>query len=218
MIPLKDDIPSSRFPLVNISLIIVNLVIFVYLVLNNNLDVYIMTHGVVPKDFFSDFSPFTQFYLFTIAIFLHGGWLHVLGNMLYLWIFGDNVEDRMGHFRYLIFYMICGYTATLAHVLADPLSTMPMVGASGAIAGVLGAYLVLFPRARVLTLLPIFFFITFIRIPAVLFLAFWFILQIFNGMVSGSAGVAWWAHIGGFIVGMLLVKFMEKKKNKYFFS
>ena len=217
MIPLKDDIPSHRLPIVNISLILVNLGIFLYLVFNNMLDVFIMTHGVVPKNFFADFSPLTQFYLFTIAIFLHGGWLHVLGNMLYLWIFGDNVEDRMGHLRFLIFYLICGYTATLAHVFIEPLSTMPMVGASGAIAGVLGAYLVLFPRAKVLTLIPIFFFITFIRIPAVLFLGFWFVLQIFNGMVSGSAGVAWWAHIGGFIIGMILVKFLAQKNKYYFF-
>ena len=217
MIPLKDDIPSRRVPLVNISLILINLGIFLYLVFNNMLDVFVMTHGVVPKNFFADFSPLTQLYLFTIAIFLHGGWLHVLGNMLYLWIFGDNVEDRMGHFRYLIFYLICGYTATLAHVFIEPLSTMPMVGASGAIAGVLGAYLVLFPRAKVLTLIPIFFFITFLRIPAVLFLGFWFVLQIFNGMVSGSAGVAWWAHIGGFIVGMILVKFLAQRNKYYFF-
>ena len=217
MIPLKDDIPSRRFPVVNISLIVINLGIFIYLVFNNMLDVFVMTHGVIPKYFFTEFSPFTQLYLFTIAMFLHGGWLHVLGNMLYLWIFGDNIEDRMGHLRYLLFYMLCGYVATLAHIFTDPLSTMPTVGASGAIAGVLGAYLVLFPRAKVLTLIPIFFFITFIRIPAVLFLGFWFVLQIFNGMVSGSPGIAWWAHIGGFVVGMILVRFLAQKNKYYFF-
>ncbi|WP_066638006.1 rhomboid family intramembrane serine protease [Desulfolucanica intricata] len=215
MIPLKDDVPSRHFPIVNITLIIINFFIFIHLVTNNILEYYILTHGVIPRNFFTDFSLVNQLYLFTSAIFLHGGWLHILGNMLYLWVFGDNVEDRMGHLRYLVFYLVCGYAATLVHILADPLSSIPVVGASGAIAGVLGAYLLLFPRARVLTLVPIFIFITFVRIPAVIFLGLWFVLQFINGL-GGVQGVAWWAHIGGFAAGMLLIKFFASKQKYYY--
>lgn len=147
-------------------------------------------------------------------MFLHGGWFHLLGNMLYLWIFGDNVEDRMGHIRYVLFYLISGYTATLTHVYFMPESDVPMVGASGAIAGVLGAYLIMFPKARVLTLLPIGIFISIIRIPALLFLGLWFLLQVINQTAVASAdaqSVAWWAHIGGFAAGMILVRFFRQK-------
>lgn len=149
-------------------------------------------------------------------MFLHGGWLHLLGNMLYLWIFGDNVEDRMGRGRFIIFYLLTGYIATLTHVYFLPHSTVPMVGASGAIAGILGAYFVLYPRAKVLTLVPIIIFITFIRIPALLFLGFWFLLQVINQTMISSPeaqSVAWWAHIGGFVAGAVLIKFFSNRKD-----
>ena len=144
-------------------------------------------------------------------MFLHGGWLHLLGNMLFLYIFGDNVEDRLGHVRYFFFYILCGVLAIVAHLITNPSSRVPTIGASGAIAGVMGAYFFLFPYARVVTLIFIFFFIDIIEIPAFFFLAFWFILQFLNGTMSFSAqnalsgGVAWWAHIGGFLAGIVLL-------------
>jgi membrane associated rhomboid family serine protease len=154
------------------------------------------------------------FDLFTIvaSMFLHGGLLHVGSNMLYLWIFGDNVEDRLGHFRYLLFYLLCGFGATLAHAVFSATSRVPAIGASGAIAGVLGAYLVLWPHARVMTLIPIFFFITVRELPAIFILGFWFVLQLFSGVGSlgipgaqDAGGVAYFAHIGGFVAGMVLI-------------
>jgi len=142
------------------------------------------------------------------SMFLHGGWFHLGGNMLYLWIFGDNVEDRMGHVGFLIFYVIAGIAAVMTHILLDPNSSVPLVGASGAIAGVLGAYLVLFPRARILSLIPFGFFSRFVHVPAIYFLPIWFVLQLISGlgsMVAGQAeGIAWWAHVGGFVAGMVL--------------
>nr|WP_152946759.1 rhomboid family intramembrane serine protease [Desulfofundulus thermobenzoicus] len=151
---------------------------------------------------------------FITSMFLHGGWVHVLGNMLYLWIFGDNVEDRLGHFRYLLFYLLAGMAGSLAHVITNPTSPVPVVGASGAIAGVLGAYFITFRHSRVLALVPIFFFLTIMEIPAVIFLALWFVIQLFNGAASlGGAvnPVAWWAHIGGFVIGMILIKLMAPR-------
>jgi membrane associated rhomboid family serine protease len=156
------------------------------------------------------FKPFAIITLVT-SMFLHGGWLHLGGNMLYLWVFGDNVEDKLGHMRYLSFYLICGIAASLLHIYIEPTSTMPSLGASGAISGVLGAYIVMFPKARVLTLIPIFIFIQITELPAYIILGFWFILQFLNGMLSvkyalaSSGGVAWWAHIGGFVAGLILV-------------
>jgi membrane associated rhomboid family serine protease len=143
-------------------------------------------------------------------MFLHGGWAHLIGNMLYLWIFGDNVEDRLGHVKYVVFYLGCGWVATLVHGLSNPGSAIPSIGASGAIAGVLGAYLVLFPKARVVTLIPLGFFIRLTQLPALAVLGFWFVLQLFSGTASLGAksaqttGVAWWAHIGGFVAGLVV--------------
>jgi membrane associated rhomboid family serine protease len=145
------------------------------------------------------------------SMFLHGGWLHFLGNMLYLWVFGDNIEDRIGHFGFLGFYLTCGLAAAFLHIFTNTASIVPTVGASGAIAGVLGAYLVLFPGARVLTLVPIFFFFQLIELPALVFLGFWFVMQFFSGAMSLAAGeqqmggTAWWAHIGGFVTGIGLI-------------
>jgi membrane associated rhomboid family serine protease len=157
--------------------------------------------------------------LFT-SMFLHGGWLHLGGNMLYLWIFGDNVEDDLGHVRFLVFYLACGLAAALTQIYIHPTSKIPMVGASGAVAGVLGGYLLLFPQARVLALIPILFFFQIVELPAALFLVFWFLMQFFNGAIAitGSpyltGGVAWWAHIGGFIGGVALAFLIPKRQRK----
>jgi membrane associated rhomboid family serine protease len=150
-------------------------------------------------------------------MFLHGGWFHLIGNMLFLYIFGDNVEDRMGHFKYIIFYLISGLAAAFTQIIINIYSTIPMVGASGAISGVLGAYILFFPHSRILTLVPIFFFIQIVEIPAVIFLLIWFIIQFFSGVASLAAtqntgGVAFWAHIGGFVVGLILSRFFQKKE------
>lgn len=198
-------------------LIIINLAVFGYeLSLGRYLDHYIFSYGVIPAQLVVEGFTAEQMARLTTAMFLHGGWFHVLSNMLYLWIFGDNVEDRMGHFKYLIFYLLTGYVATLAHVLYSPLSESPLIGASGAIAGVLGAYLILFPRAKVLTLIFIFIFIQIVPIPAVVFLGIWFVLQILSGTASlsdqAAQSVAFWAHIGGFVAGMLLVKLFARRR------
>lgn len=199
-------------------LIITNLAIFGYeLSLGRYLDDYIFSYGVIPAQLVAVGFTAEQMVRLTTAMFLHGGWFHVLSNMLYLWIFGDNVEDRMGHFKYLVFYLLTGYIATIAHVLYAPLSKSPLIGASGAIAGVLGAYLILYPRAKVLTLLFFFIIIQIIPIPAVVFLGIWFVLQILSGTASlsdqAAQSVAFWAHIGGFVAGMLLVKLFARRKE-----
>lgn len=173
------------------------------------LEAFMMHYGVIPQRFFSypcdPFSAEIWLPLFT-SMFLHGGWLHLLGNMLYLWVFGANVEDRWGHGKYLFFYLLCGAVGGLFHIFANPQSPVPTIGASGAVAGILGAYFIFFPKARVLTLVPIGFFLATFNIPAMLFLFIWFLLQFFNAVLleSGASGaemVAWWAHIGGFIFG-----------------
>lgn len=221
MIPIKDTIPSRTFPFVNYFLILVNAGFFLYqLSLGVHLQKYLYTWGIVPLristlqgDMLHLAAPFLT------AMFLHAGWLHILGNMLYLYIFGDNVEDRLGHMRYLLFYLLCGVLAGIAQILAAPYARVPMVGASGAIAGVMGAYFCLFPRARVVTLVFFFFFFDLIEIPAFFFILFWFILQFFNGTLSFSSqsaaagGVAWWAHIGGFIAGVVLLLFFRGRRR-----
>ena len=210
MFPLKDTIRSNTFPVVNTAIIALNLLIFVFeFTLGRQMDAFIREFGLTPVRFYwglhHDLSD-AILPIFT-SMFLHGGWIHVLGNMWFLFIFGDNVEDRLGGLRYLIFYLLSGVAAALlqAYILSG--SNAPMVGASGAIAGVLGAYLVLFPRARVASLVPILFIFTIVELPAIVFLLFWFVSQLFSGLFvlnggSGS-GVAWWAHIGGFAFGMV---------------
>ncbi|MDF9409179.1 rhomboid family intramembrane serine protease [Pelotomaculum isophthalicicum JI] len=181
------------------------------------MDEFIFSHAVIPLQLASVGMTADQLIRLTTTMFLHGGWFHVLSNMLYLWIFGDNVESRMGHVRYLVFYLLTGYIATITHVLYNPLSKSPLIGASGAIAGVLGAYLILYPRAKVLTLVFLFIFIQIIPIPAVIFLGLWFVLQILNGVAGltdqTAQGVAFWAHIGGFIAGILLVKLFAQRRD-----
>lgn len=226
MIPLRDRNPSGRFPLVTILLIIANAAVFIYqLSLGAKLPPFFYRYALIPAHIFSlgeapGITPGVHFFPFLTSMFLHGGWLHVIGNMWYLWIFGDNVEDRLGHGRFLLFYVVCGIGAAAAHVMLNPHSTVPCVGASGAIAGVLGAYFISFPFARVVTLVPIFFFFTVIEIPAVIILLFWFVLQFFSGTLSimtaaqtGSGGVAWWAHVGGFVFGMILITVFPRRRG-----
>ena len=201
MIPLRDTIPSATVPVVNYGIIVVNVLVFLYEVSlgPHHLEAFIRAHGLVPLDF--------EFSNLVTSMFLHGGIAHILFNMLFLYIFGDNVEDRLGHGRYLVFYFLCGMAAGAAQAISSPESGTPMVGASGAIAGVLGAYMIFFPRSRVVTLVPIFLFLQVMEIPAVFFLLFWFLLQFLSGISTPHAdtgGVAVWAHIGGFIAGMAL--------------
>jgi len=219
MIPLRDKIPSSSFPIVNTILIAVNALMFLYEAsLGSDLNRFIYDYGLVPASLVSssDAVFFDRVYPFFTSMFLHGGWFHLIGNMLYLYIFGDNVEDRMGHFKYIIFYSISGLAAAFAQIITNINSTIPMVGASGAISGVLGAYILFFPKSKIVTLVPIFFFIQIMEIPAVVFLLFWFIIQFFSGVASLAAtqktvGVAFWAHIGGFMAGLFLARFFEKR-------
>jgi len=202
---------------------VINILVFIYeLSLGDALEPFIYQFGVVPSVVAhwpqSNLSFMAIVIPYLTSMFLHGGWLHVIGNMWYLWIFGDNIEDRLGHFAFLVFYLLCGIGAGVVHTLLNVSSTVPSVGASGAIAGVLGGYLVSYPFARVLTLVPIFVFVQVIEIPAIIVLGLWFIMQFFYGTaslattsVSQSGGVAWWAHVGGFIIGILLVGLFPRK-------
>jgi len=211
MIPLKDDIPSARFPLVNTALIVINCAVFLFEAGRGaGAQQLIARFGVVPARLLA--SGAAGWGTILTSMFLHGGWEHIIGNMLYLFIFGDNVEDAMGHLTYLLFYLACGTAAAWAQVLSAPGSQLPTVGASGAIAGVLAAYVLLYPRAGVLTLIPLGFFFRIVRVPALVVLGFWIVLQVVFGLVSlplahaAQGGVAWFAHIGGFAAGLLLVK------------
>ena len=215
MFPLKDDIPAKRFPVVNVVLIGINVVVFVLqLASGPHIEHVIMQYGFVP-------ARFSSMYYATVftSLFLHGSLFHLLANMWMLWIFGDNVEDCMGRVRYLVFFFLCGIASVFAQAMSNPTSTLPLVGASGAISGVLGAYFLTYPRARILTLIPIFIFFYLIDIPAYIFLGFWFLMQFISGYASmvveeGAAGggVAWWAHVGGFGAGVLLVHFFRQEK------
>lgn len=220
MIPLRDTIRSQTFPVVNVSLIVINILIYFYeFMLGKGIEGFITQFGLTPVRFFWGLHhniPDAVIPVFS-SMFLHGDWFHVLSNMWFLYIFGDNVEDRTGHGGYLAFYLLCGAGAALSQIFFFRDSTIPMVGASGAIAGILGAYFLLFPHSRVLTLVPIFIFLQLIEIPAVVFLIFWFVIQFISGaMMSSGAkgGVAWWAHIGGFVFGMLLIFLFKKPEKK----
>jgi membrane associated rhomboid family serine protease len=226
MIPLKDTNRSRTFPLITVFLIVLNGLVFFYeLTLGQrSLTRFFYAFGVVPSFYFDpEYWQSTGLLSGSLplltSMFLHGGWLHFLGNMLYLWVFGDNIEDRLGHFRFFGFYLACGLAAAFLHVFTNIGSDVPTVGASGAIAGVLGAYLVLFPGARVLTLVPIFFFFQLVELPALIFLGFWFVMQFFSGAMSLAAGerqiggTAWWAHIGGFVTGIGLI--WSRRNSRY---
>ncbi|HEU4413086.1 MAG TPA: rhomboid family intramembrane serine protease [Polyangiaceae bacterium] len=213
MFPLRDRLPSRTTPFVTWLLIAANVLAFLYelAMVEAVGDRFIMAWGLVPARFARD--PAAEAVTVLTSMFLHGGWLHLGGNMLFLWIFGDNVEDRLGHLRYTLFYLLAGGAAAAAQFLIDPGSRVPMVGASGAIAGVLGGYVLLYPRARVLVAFPIFFFIQFFELPAWVVIGEWFILQLFNGALSlgpraAAGGVAFFAHIGGFVAGLVLIKLM----------
>ncbi|MBS1824281.1 MAG: rhomboid family intramembrane serine protease [Acidobacteria bacterium] len=214
MIPLRDTQPSYSTPVVTIGLIAVNVLVFLYEIALDDFsrNELIMSFGVVPA----------RLYLDTLitSMFLHGGWMHLIGNMWFLWIYGDNVEDILGSWRYLMFYLLCGIAAALVHVFFNAGSRIPTVGASGAIAGVMGAYMAKFPHSRVLTLIPIIVFFTTVEIPATIILAYWLLLQIFSGVGEvaqshvSKGGVAWWAHIGGFAAGYLLIHIL-KTRDRY---
>ena len=217
MIPLKDDNPRLAFPLINTLLIVVNIAVYLhqFFLPEPESGEFIKAYGVIPAQITEGATYAT---LFT-SMFLHGGILHILGNMLYLFIFGDNIEGSMGSLRYLMFYTLCGLGAAMSHVLIEPMSKVPMVGASGAISGVLGAYMLTYPKARVLVLFPIFiFYVTTFRVPALVVLGLWFLNQLISGLIiegdKSQGGIAWFAHIGGFVIGALLVKFFAKKKRR----
>ena len=207
MIPLRDVIPSRTFPALVIAIIALNAFAFLFeqTLSERELALFVRVYGVVPASFAWS-SVFT-------SMFLHGGWMHILGNMLFLWIFGDNVEDRLGHGRFVVFYLLCGMVAALAHVMSEPGSLIPTIGASGAVAGVMGAYFVLYPHSRILTLLPIVILWPVIEVPAIVFLGLWFLLQLLSGVDTmlmatqgaPAGGIAFWAHVAGFAAGVVLV-------------
>ena len=219
MFPIKDDNPTEIKPLVTLSIIAICCFIFFYQFSISQIDnmELILKYGMRPNNLFSS-NGLASIYAIFSSMFLHGGFLHLVGNMLFLWIYGNNIEDSMGHIKFLIFYVICGVSAALLQASINPSSDIPMIGASGAVSGVLSAYLLLFPKARVSTLVFIFFFITIIRIPAGLLIILWFASQVVNANITdpNSPGVAWFAHIGGFIMGALIIPFLKKEKFKFF--
>src|SRR6266849_10234340 len=213
MIPLRDTRPSFSTPIVTVFLIAINALVFLYMVMLDpfSQNDFIRQYALIP----ARFNPVA---LLT-SMFLHGGWMHVIGNMWFLWIFGDNVEDVLGHGKYLVFYLLCGVAAGMTQVMFNPYSRLPMVGASGAIAGVMGAYLIKFPQSRIITVVFIFIFLTRIEVPAVLMLLYWFAIQLFSGLGSigysqaNQGGTAFFAHVGGFIAGMILVKLLGTREK-----
>lgn len=226
MIPLHDDNPSSTAPLVTVGLIVACVSVFLWqLNLGDRaIQAFVFAFGVTPATLLGSAQLPPEIYrvppwatVFT-SMFLHGGWMHLIGNMLYLWIFGNNVEDAMGHARFVVFYLLCGIVAVAAQALPNPSSTIPMIGASGAISGVLGAYLLLYPRAQVLVLVPLGFFTRLVHLPALLVLGLWFVLQLISSALAPTAGggVAFGAHIGGFVAGMALIPLFKRRTVRLF--
>lgn len=226
MIPLKDRIPHKSFPIMTLLLIAGNCAIFIQELLLSapQRDLLVQSYALVPWKSTAiflghDVSVAQAFLPFITSMFLHGGWMHLIGNMWFLWIFGGNVEDRLGHLRYLAFYLGAGLVGALTHVAFNTASLVPTLGASGAVAGVMGAYLVLFPGARILTLVPIFIFLTTVELPAYVILLYWILIQFLSGTVSlamsdaSAGGVAWFAHIGGFLGGMVLLFILRKGRR-----
>jgi len=214
MIPLRDTIQSRNYPVVNVTIIVINVLVYLFQTAQgHNLTKFIFTYGLVPARYSVPaiavhFTLFEQVFSFFSFMFLHGGFWHLLGNMWSLYIFGDNVEDRLGSGRYLLFYLLCGFASGLTHLFTNTLSQVPTIGASGAIAGVMGGYFLLYPNSRILTFIPIFFIPYFIEIPAFVFLGLWFMFQFLSatGAPAQGGGIAWWAHIGGFVFGIILLK------------
>ncbi len=213
MIPLRDTQPSHTKPFVTVALILLNVAIFLYQFSLDpyELNFFLSHYGLVPARF--------EWADVLTGIFLHGGWMHLIGNMWFLWIYGDNVEEILGHARYLVFYLLCGFAASFLQILFHMESRVPMIGASGAIAGVMGAYIVKFPHSRITTLVPVFVFLTTMEIPAYIILAYWFVIQFFSGIGSlghsqlSQGGVAWFAHIGGFLAGIVLILVMRTRRR-----
>lgn len=222
MIPLRDSLPTHRFPIVSVTLIVMNAVVFLMDQMTGSYEVeqrgiFLVRHfegglsahyAMVPALVTSDF-PSAWFTIFS-SMFLHANWLHIGGNMLYLWIFGNNVEDALGRFRFLLFYLTCGVAAAFAHILTGPQSDIPTVGASGAVAGVMGAYLILYPHASILALVPVLFISTLMEVPAILVIGYWALIQFLNANWLGGGemqggGVAYFAHIGGFVAGIIII-------------
>lgn len=219
MIPLRDINPTERFAIITLTLIVLNIAVFIYELMIGEIraEAFIASYALIPKRLFTHGVPTigalpVKATLFT-SMFLHGGFLHLSGNMLYLWIFGNNVEDAMGRMRFVVFYLLCGVAAAYAHAFMNSSSLTPMIGASGAISGVLGAYLLLYPRARVVTLVMMGFYIRTVEIPAMVVLGFWFALQFLNALVASGAGggIAWYAHVAGFVAGMALIGLFKRK-------
>lgn len=217
MIPIRDINPTRRFPLITLVLVVLNVLVFVFelfLPSESVLDSFAFTWGLIPAELMR-LNPMAIVTVFT-SMFIHGGFLHLASNMLYLWIFGDNIEQALGSIRFVVFYLLCGIGAALGQVLVDPSSTIPMVGASGAISGVLGAYLLLFPRAEVESLVFLGYFVRLVRLPALVVLGMWILLQLSSGLLSlgmeATGGVAFFAHIGGFVSGLVLVLLLRRRR------
>ncbi len=223
LLPLRDENPSREFPIVNYMLIGINIAAFIYelMIGRHALPFFFSVYGVIPYEYTHhiDLPPPSAIpWNLLTAMFLHGGFAHILGNMWFLFIFGDNVEDAMGHFRYLIFYLLSGLGASATHIIFSPNSKVPMIGASGAISGVLGAYFVLYPGARIVAILPLWFYFTTVILPAYLYLGLWIIIQMIFafgsiGAHGAAGGVAWFAHVGGFILGVLLVPIFARRRR-----
>ncbi|MBN2654182.1 MAG: rhomboid family intramembrane serine protease [Nitrospirae bacterium] len=229
MIPYKDDNPTTIVPFVTIGLIAINCAVFIWQMLSaQGMQQVVMSYGAIPANIISLSAnqPIHPVATVFTAMFMHGGIFHIAGNMLYLWIFGNNIEDALGHFRFLFFYLFCGIIAAYSHALPSAQSTIPMIGASGAVSGVLGAYLLLFPTARVYTVIFLGFILQRVALPAIVVLGFWIVIQVINGSVSynsESGGVAWFAHIGGFAAGLITIKlwlvgrdFKKLRKKQYY--
>ncbi len=220
MIPIRDQIPTRNVPVINYLLVAANVIVFIFQWLAGPYEeALVYQFALIPINFVSNLTIGDITDIFT-SMFMHAGLAHIGGNMLYLWIFGDNVEDSMGSGRYILFYLTGGLVASLTHILTNPASQIPTVGASGAIAAVLGAYLVLYPQSKVLTIVPLGFFIRMTMLPASIVLGLWFILQFFSGVLSlggpDVGGVAFWAHIGGFVAGIVMAKLFAKRRRQEF--
>ena len=233
MIPIRDDQPRFSTPYITYFIVALNIVIFLFELAvgaqsHGQLNALIYEFGVVPRQVTGSLTGSPQFSILAAVVpiftsmFLHGSWLHIIGNMWVLWIFGDNIEDHLGHFAYLVFYLVCGFAAAVAHILLNAGSNVPTVGASGAIAGIMGAYFLLYPKARVLTIVPLIIFFTFWWLPAWIVLGYWFLIQFLSGAAtsvayssSSSGGIAFWAHVGGFVAGIILIKVLPERQYRH---
>jgi membrane associated rhomboid family serine protease len=220
LFPYKDDNPTNTFPAVTIGIIALNVIAFVLQILSDGDGRHVVfAYGAIPHSIVTleTTQPIHPFLTVFTSMFMHGGLFHIFGNMLYLWIFGNNIEDRLGHFRFGVFYLFCGVAAAMSHILTSADSNVPMIGASGAVSGVLGAYLLLFPYARIHTVIFLGFFVQTLQIPALIVIGFWAIIQVVNGLISqgvlNQGGVAWFAHVGGFIAGLITIKLWQPRRS-----